>query len=410
MIENYAWLGMLLFTNTLDYIVMYLMAHNIGGHKLENKWKHYMLLLLCGVIIGTLVYLSLYDRASLRIAPIVFSLIIIKLVTNRKISDIFLIYATAFLILFFVQSAIVWFVVLWGITDEAMFLIVQSLTLVTSALLLWKVSLYEIFLLIKQKLLLTMGIILLFAISYALLITFQFNIHNAFEQMFLLGVLIIITLISFFTILIVAQGKIDQASNKYHDLVNKFTGLYLSIEAADNPEKIKTLSRELKKHVTGKEQIEPLTDSHEANLAKILQDKLMDREKGNELILDLGYHEHHATVSLGDITYMLGSLFDNCLDHGLDQPIFVYLNVCENIFELTVKNSCKKIPNKKMTKLFKKGFSMKEQVGHGQGLYKLKCEVEAYNDQRFKAKIATECYYDVEFACDYLEMMIEISD
>ena len=408
MVENYSWLALLWVINSVDYIVMYMMAHNIGGHQLENKIKHQLLLLSFGVITGTLVYFF-NDGILLRLPTMTLSLITIKVVTMRKTFDIFLIYAIAFLLMIAVQLLTLWPIVLWEVSDAITFLGGQSLILTVVIILCWKVSFYEIFLLIKQKLALTTAVILLFAIIYALLIIFEFDIHSTFEQMLLFGALIITTLTVFFAILIMSQTRINQVSDKYHDLVNKFTGLYLAIEANEDQEKIKALSREMRKYVTGKAQVKPLTDNHEVNFAKILHDKIVDSGKNNKLILDIGYHEHHKIVSLGEVTYMLGSLFDNALDHGLDQPIFVYLNVCENLFELTVKNSCKEIPHKKMTKLFKKGFTTKEQMGHGQGLHKLKQEVEAYNKQCIKAEIAATTYYDLQYDCHYLEMVIEIS-
>jgi signal transduction histidine kinase len=341
-------------------------------------------------------------------ALIVFALITIKLATNRKLFDVFLIYIIAFLVLFIVQAAILWPFIFWELNDEVLFLVGQSLTCVTTVLMHWKVALYEIFLMIKQKMILTLCVIIFYSTAYGLFIVFQFNVHYLFEELFLLGMLVIITLIGFLATFFTAQTKIDQTSDRYHDLVNKFTGLYLAIEAHDVPEEIKDLSREMRKYVTGKEQVQSLTDNYEVNFGKILIDKLTDSRKMNELVMDIEYHEHHATVSLGDVTYMLGSLFDNALEHGLDQPIFVYLNVSENIFELSVKNSCQRIPDRKLAKLFKKGVSTKEQIGRGQGLYKLKHEVEAYNDQRFKAEIRADCYYDLTYACDYLEMTIEI--
>lgn len=409
MLENGAWLSILLFTNTADYVMIYLLAHNIGDHKFENKFKHYTMLLLFGVITGMLMYIF-GDRACFRILAVVFSVLIIKLGTKRKPFDIFLVSVTTFLIIFIVQSIIIGFLILWGVNDETLFWVTQLLAFMMIAILCWKWSLYGLFLLVKQKIALTLSVISLFASTYALVIFFRFNIYHAFDRMLLLGALIIITLASFFSIFMIAQARIDEASAKCHDLVNKFAGLCLVIADHDVPAEVKAVSRELQKYVTGRGEVEPLTDDHEANLIKMLEGKCIESGKVNELNLDINYHEHHATVGLGDLTYMLGTLFDNALDHGLNGPIFVYLNVGENIFELKVKNSCKEIPDKKIPKLFKKGFSTKEEVGHGQGLYELKRAVGLYNDQRFKAKITVESYYDMLYECDYLEIKIDISN
>ncbi|MCL1990922.1 MAG: hypothetical protein FWG67_08550 [Defluviitaleaceae bacterium] len=409
MIENHAWLGILFVTNVIDYIIMYLMGHNLGGdHKLEKKWRHHIFILLFSGIFSIINYHVGNDALIVRMLAIVISLLVIKIATRRKLFDVFIIHVAIFLTLFTVQSLTGWLFGVWEMNDELTLLVMQFIIFFVFSLLCWKVSLYEFFSMIKQRLILIIGLICLYIIVYALLIMFQFNMNNVFDQVFLFVTLIILILSAFFSVVMMAQKKIDQTSDRYHDLVNKFAGLYLAIEADDEHEKIKALSRELKQYITGRADVIEVSDSYEENFGKVLEEKLVISERSNQLNLDIGYYEHHEIVSLGSVVYMLGSLFDNALEHGLDGPIFVYLNVCKNHFELSVKNACQKMSDRKLDRLFKKGFSTKEQVGCGQGLYKLKREVEAYRDQRFKAQLKADHYYDVEYKLYYLDMTIKI--
>jgi len=107
---------------------------------------------------------------------------------------------------------------------------------------------------------------------------------------------------------------------------------------------------------------------------------------------------------------LLGTLFDNALEHGLDAPISIYLNVSEPIFELTVKNATQEeLSERQLKNLFKKGYSTKERSGHGYGLYKLQQEVLTYNQSPFVASITADSYYDLEVDQPIFEINIEIT-
>ncbi|MCL2559950.1 MAG: hypothetical protein FWE07_05630 [Turicibacter sp.] len=407
-IENYMWLGILVFTCTVDFVIMYVLAHNIGGHKLEIKWWHWVMMVLFGAVVAAFMYFG--EGFSLfRLVGRLLMFVVLKTTTKRKIFDILLIYVVMLPIIFIAQTVFIAVSIMLNLDVEFQFLVGQSLTAISIFALLWQLRLNKIFLMIKQKFILTFGAITLFALIYSFGIIFQFNIHSAFENLFWFSLLGVIVLGSFFTAITMVQRKIEYTSAKYHDLVNKFNGLFLAIESSNDPEEIRALSRDMQKYITGRERTEALSTDYNESFKILLREKLAESKKENELVLEIGYHEHHATVSFGDVTYMLGTLFDNALDHGLDGPILVYLNVCANILELSVKNPCLEMPPKKLSQIFRKGVSSKEGIGHGQGLYQLKKAVEGYHRQPFTAKIEASCYHDLSYQQDFLEITIDIS-
>ncbi|MCL2559487.1 MAG: ATP-binding protein [Turicibacter sp.] len=408
MIENYVWLGILVFTCIADFVMMYFMAHNVTGRKLEHKWWHYAMMVGFGAIVAVIMYYG-EDSAFFRFFGRVLVFITLKIVVERKILDILLIYIIIFPIIFFVHSLTLISLLLLELDRNSLFLLTQLLTLSIVVIVSKKFFFNRIFIIIKQSLALMIGSIVLLATLYGFFIATEFNLQTAFEHLLWFGLLGLITLASLLTVSTIAQAKIDYTSAKYHDLVNKFNGLFLTIEGSDDLERIRVMSRVMREYVTGRPVIEELTDDFEENFKKLMQDKLVESKKENELIVDLSYFGHHATVSTSDVTYMLGTLFDNALEHGLDKPIYVYLNVSHNIFELSVKNSCNAMTDKQLKKLFKKGFSSKEGFGHGQGLYNLNRDIEAFNDDRFTAKIKAECYYDLTHESNFLEITIDIS-
>jgi sensor histidine kinase regulating citrate/malate metabolism len=85
------------------------------------------------------------------------------------------------------------------------------------------------------------------------------------------------------------------------------------------------------------------------------------------------------------------------------------LNVSKKIFELSVKNSCEQKSEKQLKKMFKKGYTTKETVGNGKGLYKLEQKVKKYQDDVFNTKITTSCDYHEYYESYYLTITIDIT-
>jgi signal transduction histidine kinase len=255
-----------------------------------------------------------------------------------------------------------------------------------------------------------MGSFLLLTIAIASLIVLDFDNDSMLEQ--LVGFIVFFSIIFYgiITTFMTVQKKIDQSSDKHHDVVNMFNGLYLSMESEDSMDELREQMRNIKAFLTGKK----VTDQFEAgnhvkNLKALLYETLEKENKDNELILDLGYFVAHEKILFGQLILILGTLFDNALEHGGDHPIFIELNVSQKIFELTVKNSCEPLSEKQMKKMFKKGYTTKESVGNGKGLYNLEQEVKKHQDADFNAMITTSCDYNEEYESYYLSITVDIT-
>lgn len=414
MIDNYYWFVVSIVINFMDAVMLYAIVHRFGGHKLDLSKKKVTRDLLIAITHGAIMgFVFYFNEGSFIYRTIVYTALIALTMwwTKRKIVDATILFVIFFLFMSVVQAPFFYsLMLLFDLSQEILLLIGQFLTMLTSVCLCLKVRFNYMFLLIQQKLYLKMAIFILTVVSSALMIISNFNSESMLEQMLVAGIFVTITFLAIIMTFVTAQAKIDQSSDKYHDVVNMFNGLYLSIESDDEIAEIKKQARDLKEYLTGKQASDQIiAGDHEKNIEAILYEKLTEKDKDNQLTLDLGYFVPHEKVSFAQLVLMLGTLFDNALEHGGEQSIFVELNVSQKIFELTVKNSCGQKSEKQMKKMFKKGYTTKETIGNGKGLYKLEQEVKKYQDGFFNARIHTSCDYEEQYESYYLTITVDIT-
>lgn len=412
MIEDDIWFIIIFIANVMAFVKFYFSAHAFGGHAFDlTKFaivRNIVLALSFGIAMALLerfVGDGWISQFILNFIPFLG----VCYLTKRHILDNIIIFAMMFITIFIIQGTVMICLHLMDLSPEMLLLSAQSLTLTAIILMSLKVKLYDAFAFVQRHLYLKVCIYLIVSIFLVAIAMINFDFKYVWQQSTLFGVLIVTTLIGIVMTVVAAQRQIVESTDKYHDVVNMFTGLHLSIQSEDDIEELKKQSSEIAEYLTGRPPKTIVSNDYERNLKAMLQDKLLTQGKSSQLTLDVDYFQHHVKVSFPKVSLMLGTLFDNALEHGLDELIFVYMNVSEDIFELTVKNSCKEISPKKLKKLFKKGYTTKESSGHGHGLYKLQQEVEKYNDNRYKAEVIVDTYYDMEYESHLFEITVDIS-
>ncbi|MCL2558998.1 MAG: ATP-binding protein [Turicibacter sp.] len=415
MITNYYWFIISIVMCFCDTVILYVVAHRVGGHKFNLSRKKLTLELIIGVIYGIVMGSIFYfnaGNATYRVLGYTILTTFVMFLTKRKIVEAVILFSFFFLVVSVIQIAFFFpFLLLLDLNQDILSFIVYLISMVVTISLCLAVKFHPIFLLFQQKLYLKIGAFLLFIVSNLILVIADFDRAHMLEQVIIISIFAFITFFGIIMTFVTAQEKIDQSSDKYHDVVNMFNGLYVSIKAGDDFHEIERQVDEIKKHLSGEETTAHNSgDDHVENLEALLYEKLAEKNKTNKLILDLGYFAPHKEVSFANLMVMLGILFDNALDHGKDKPIFVDLNVSSSILELTVKNSSEKKSEKAMQKIFKKGYSTKENLGHGKGLYNLEQLVREHHTEQFNATLSSECYYDEAYENYYFAITIDITD
>jgi len=413
MIEINLWFIVLVIVNIQAFGYFYLLAHAFGGHRFDLRRvtviKNILLFSGYGILIATLEQ-TIGDGSLLQLIINILPFIWMCFLAKRNLFENIIIFAMMFVTIVMIQPILLIGLHPFNLNQEALFLATQSLTVVVVGLIVWRVKLNRIFIFVLQRLYLKICLYLLVLIFLSAFAMLNFDANLVWQQTALFGTLIVTTLIGIVMTATTAQNQINEATNKYHDVVNLFNGLYLSIQNEEDISELKRQARELTTYITGREPVAIDGSDYKVGLEAMFQEKLIERGKNNDLQLKLGYHEHHKVVSFPKVMLMLGTLFDNALEHGLDQTISVYLNVSETIFELTVKNAIQdELSDRQLKRLFKKGYSTKESSGHGQGLYKLQQEVLIYNQLPITAQITADNYYDIEVDQITLEISINIS-
>jgi len=412
MIEDYFWFTIVIIVNVMAFVKFYFLAHGFGGHEFNLKplavVRSVFLTLIFGISMALLerfVGDGWVSQFILNFIPFLW----VWYLTKRNFFDNIIIVAMTFVTVFIIQGIILLLMHFVNLSQEALFVIVQSLTVFIIILISFKIKLHDVFAFVQRRIYLKVCIHLIVVIFILAAAMVNFDVNYIWQQSILFGVLIIIILVGIVMTIFATQTQIDKSAGKYHDVVNMFTGLHLSIQSEDDIEELKRQSNEMVEYLTDRPPVTIISSNYKKNLEIMLRDKLLAKEKDNELRLDIGYYEHHEKVSFLKVSLMLGTLIDNAIEHGLDEPIFVYMNVSEDIFELSVKNFCQEISPEKLKKLFKKGYTTKENIGNGHGLYKLDQEVKKYNNNQFKAEIVADTYYDMEYENHLFEITVDIS-
>lgn len=414
MINDYIWHLTVVALNLMDVIILFFVSNSFGGRQL--KFRDIKLPLLIpvwigyGVIMGTIAYV-IEDGILFRIITPLVLITLIKIWTKRELVDSFILWGISFIFIGAIQVTILYpLITFTEMTREIEFLLPQSITLLCAIILAIKSKLYKVFLLMQQKFYFKMFVFTLNLLFLSSMVFFDFNAEDSLEQIIIIGMLAIIAILGIGLMSVSAQKKIDEATNKYHDVVNMFNGLYLSIVGRDDYEELERQAIDIKEYLTGEivPESEPgveLTD----RIKQLLIDKLRMSGKKNELNLDVDYFEAHKEVTFTKLLLFLGILYDNALDHGTDGPISVYLNVFEDLLELSVRNASEPKTENQIARIFKQGYTTKESLGHGHGLAKLHSEIEKYQTNDFNTNISVRCDYDNVSNDYYFEIKIEIA-
>ena len=421
MINNWGQLVILILINLMEIIIFYLLGCKLVNTKIlpsDRQVKTITFIVLYGILIGGLAYAvetNNIDGYIFRIVGMIFMMMMLKFISRRIVTDIFLMFVISFLIVLFIQ------VPFWGVfsvlplSEVHVSLLIQIFALLTALFLYFKSSLNHLFSLIERKVLLKLILFIITSIALALL--FYMNYNYSIYSLFYFLILALLSLIGLSLVLIRLYYYTNKIPPKLHDVTNLMIGAHLTASSTTDIELVRKQLEECMEllRLQNKEigQLEVKEGQERENILAFIEQKKAGRTEELEIISDINYYEEHKKIPLGIVVYMLGTLLDNAIDytvaHKLEtKPILIDLTVTNDYIKIKVSNPYEYKVTTEFRESFNNGYSTKLSHAHGKdgrgyGLSNLKKVVRKYNGI---------IYYGSEkqTSGNYLAIIIDIGD
>jgi len=403
MTENVFWWFTQFSVNFLDFVMLYVVMHALLKQRLTFKIKHLALAILYTMIVAPIGY---FDNYGLRVAGILFFILVVKLIAKRGLSDIVLIYIIFMTMTLLIQPIVLLPLWIFGLNQSVTFLVGQTLTTMVLILICTKFKLNQWFYALQINAVLKLMFCVVFFLLLIVVFILNFEYHITYFIFF--TTTIFLTGITLFPIITkLYHHSIGMIS--VHDLQNSLLSMGIAMENTDNIEDVRKMIRKhSKKFGMDLSQLDKKKFEDELNHMQLMAEqvntfievKKESRNKSTEIIADIMYHKDYAAVDFELMLTWLGTLLDNSLDASINKPIYVNITVSTNRLLLKVANEYTGNEGKDIEVIFEKGYSTKEN-GMGIGLHHL------YQEATEKgAEVVVDEYYNEEHHCHYLEIKI----
>lgn len=389
--------------NSMDFIIFYFLTHNLIEKKLDISKKIILLGMICGIGTGILAEYS--DVSLYKLIVTLNMFIMLKYISKKKIHEILIMYEVIFLCIAFLQIV---FIILLGklpFEQSYLFLLIQTLILLTIILIHKKTPLYRIFNIIQKQILLQlfffMGtIIILITVAY-----YNFEYTNTKPNTLYTLLIVVIALFGSYQALKNVFFYTNKVPTQLHDVKNILMALHISVNTTKDVNKIrKELTKSLQ--IIGMDidtkdiQVNEYTDNILLFINQI-GDKHHSQVRLNS---DVAYYEDNIDIPLSVILYMLGVLLDNAIESGTKKDIYIKIRIDTNYLLISVANEYERKSIDDFDKMFQVKYSTKSNQLSGYGLPNLSKVVKKHGGE-----IQVEYTYNTQQASNYLKISIEIN-
>ena len=391
--------------NNIDVIIMVYLCCSLVEKQLPISIKGVTFGLVGGTALGIVAhYLDGYEYKAL---VFIFMMIVYKLISQKKIRDLAIIYIIVYLCVIFIQIPVTLIVSLFPMHEYLFFLITQIISLVIVLLMCKKLPLYKLFYKIERDIVLQLVLFALAGIFLAVFFYFNFEYENMRSYVLYFSILIGISIICLYKVIKELFFYTRSMPAKYHDMKNIMVGLYISVYGKSDINVIRAhLDSYLDKMDIDAKVEELVIDDDGKNILSFIQHKKYESNKKLNFITDVRYYEPNEKVDFPDIIYMLGLLLDNAIEaSNSDKPIFISVHVMEEGVEISVANVYKRQSVNDFEKMFQEGYTTKSTSSRGYGLPNLSKIVKEYGGDIF-----IHHNYNEEQKSSYLTIRIEIKN
>lgn len=389
--------------NNIDVIMIAYLCYNLIGKKVALSIKGIFFGVASGTALGVAAqYLDSYVYKSL---VLIFMMILFKIISQRKVRDLTIIYVIVYLCIIFVQIPTTLVLRILNINVYIVALLTQVISLIIIYFMCKKLPLYKLFFTIRKQILLQQFFFALVGIFLAAFFYFNFEYENIRPYVFYFSILIGISIICLYKTIKELFFYTKNMPAKYHDMKNIMLGLYISAHGNSDVNVIRTHLNNCLKRMDIDAKVEGIRiDEDGENILSFIQYKKYESNKKLTLITDVKYCEPNGKIDFPNIVYMLGVLLDNAIEaSNLDKPIFVTVHVMKGLLNISVANPYKRKSDNDFEKMFEEGYSTKLSPSSGYGLPNLSKIVKSNGGNIFLSHDQYE-----EQKCTYLKLQIKI--
>ena len=401
-------LVVLFLVNLMDMVIIYYLGHRLINKKVFSSSGHFALTILCGTFLGICAYLFMSNDVDIyifRMIALILMLSILRLISKKDISNVFLIFVIIFLGGVFFQAPILLLVRMLDIHELLTSLLAQSITFFFMIFIGFRFSIYKLFNVIERQILLRL---ILFILSIVVLSVFiATNFEYSIYYLLYFSIFMVLSFLGFGLALARVFYYTNQIPIKVHDIRNLLIGVHMTAHSTSDIEKVRQGLDECMDLMKLEAKLKHIqANKDKENVLAFIESKKEENECRVKFVTRIDYHAPNETISLVVIVYTLGTLLDNAIEHTIihhpKKPILVDISIDEDYLKITVANAYENREIEDFSNMFKKRYSTKGE-GRGYGLYSLRKKVESYG-----GNITLEKAYQEEYQHDYLHLTVDI--
>jgi len=389
--------------NFFDYLIINYFCLNFIEKRSSLSSKSFIVGILYGIFLGLM---SFYlDSVTFQIIVIFTSYLIIKWITGKRIVELLLLYVVINLCTVCIQVLFITIVSNLPLDFVYSALLSQTLTLILIIYLCKKTPLYIGLAAIEKQIVLKLFVFTIFIMYIILSSYFSFDYIQVEQSILYFIILMSLTSIGFYDIIKKIIFFTNIIPMQLHDTKNILMGVQILLQSTSDIERVRSefnkslelMSIDMGMHIN--------IDEDKENIDTFINYKKLKSKKELLFLTDICFYEANIKVPLSIIVYMLGVLLDNSIECQPEKPILIKLRVSQESLEISVANECETIPMGGFERMFKKGYTTKENITSGYGLYNLKKVVAKYGGE-----ILIRHNYNEEHKSYYLTIIIEVKE
>lgn len=389
--------------NGMDYFMIYNLCCSLIEKRVLFSIRVVLVGVLWGIVMG--VFANFLDADIFKLLFLVSVLILITLISRKKIHDVLILYVIINICIVFVQVLCMLILKNIVLSDAYYALLSQIGALLIVVILCKKAPLYKLLNMVERKILVKLFFFLLTGMFLGIYSYLNFDYLKLVPYLLYFLIFIAITFFGFCITFKKVFLYTNQAPIQLHDMGNVLMGIYISANGTSDINVVRADLNNYLKIMKVNVKVENIdVDECEKNIASFIEHKKFKSTKKLIFMTDIRYYESNANVSFPAIIYMLGLLLDNAIEASrTDKAIMIRVRVAENNVEISVANEYKRQSVDDFDKMFQEGYSTKSTHSRGYGLPNLSRIVTEYGGE-----MLLKYEYNKEQKSDYLTFQIEI--